>query len=334
MNFTHSRWLYYSFTHLLLPQTMSAFTALGSSTTDITGSPGFTTLNINNPLNNNFTTLHASLSVAFADRELEKRIIAAVGRDPALADLFEDIAQNVMHSRGQGTSQLPPSPNKKRKIEHDVQEGQAINEAHGLGRETQIAIERPQTIFSCKDVSFSMPVRKKLRLDINADPKDPARQEVFLANQADGVVEHLLPAGWIEQGFCMPVPDKQARQKQFVLFPNGEADADGRGPFVFALNETKVAEGVISGGDGLQEGDTYARVVERALERMLRGYGKSLVRPTEAEFASAIPQSHRKGEKGYHVRAHVGSKEGKPCHSPFLTVTALDKKEGSWRVPC
>ncbi|OTA22171.1 Histone chaperone [Hortaea werneckii EXF-2000] len=43
---------------------------------------------------------------------------------------------------------------------------------------------------------------------------------------------------------------------------------------------------------------------------MLAKYGKKIARPTEKEFASAIPQSHRKGEKAWHVKAHRGTKEG------------------------
>lgn len=41
------------------------------------------------------------------------------------------------------------------------------------------------------------------------------------------------------------------------------------------------------------------------------GIGKTVVFPDPDEFESAIPQSHRKGEKGYHVKAHRGSKEGR-----------------------
>lgn len=32
--------------------------------------------------------------------------------------------------------------------------------------------------------------------------------------------------------------------------------------------------------------------------------------PVEAVFYSALPQSHRKGEKAFHVKAHRGSKDG------------------------
>ena len=52
--------------------------------------------------------------------------------------------------------------------------------------------------------------------------------------------------------------------------------------------------------------------------------GKSVIFPTEDEFASAIPQSHRKGEKAFHVKAYKGSKDGKwlvlYCSLRLLTI--------------
>jgi hypothetical protein len=40
------------------------------------------------------------------------------------------------------------------------------------------------------------------------------------------------------------------------------------------------------------------------------GTGKNVILPDAGEFASAVPESHRKGDKAYHVKAHRGSKEG------------------------
>ncbi len=40
------------------------------------------------------------------------------------------------------------------------------------------------------------------------------------------------------------------------------------------------------------------------------GTGKEVTFPDADEFASAVPESHRKSEKAYHVKAHRGSKEG------------------------
>lgn len=257
------------------------------------------------------SALRAGLKVAFEDEELEKRILDAADRHRELANLFHDIAQNVMHSRGQGRGFIPVTgKTKKRKLEHDVQQVHSHGETQTQPEDTKVAneaVEDPQLLFSCKDVSFQIPMRKKLKLDFVADIKSPTRQEIRLINQSSKQTEYTLRPSQIEQAFCMAVPDKQARQTNFVLYPKAD---EGLEPVVFSLNETAPAAGTWYCESALEEGDTYVSVTERALERMLKLQGLSLVKPTEKEFASAIPQSHRRGEKGYHVRAHRGSKEG------------------------
>jgi Histone chaperone Rttp106-like len=50
--------------------------------------------------------------------------------------------------------------------------------------------------------------------------------------------------------------------------------------------------------------------LEDALGDALRQYGMKLIKPDAVEFSSALPESHRKNEKAYHVKAFRGSKEG------------------------
>lgn len=60
-------------------------------------------------------------------------------------------------------------------------------------------------------------------------------------------------------------------------------------------------------------------LIEQILNMCLKesGAGK-VIRPDDAEFASATPEAHRKGEKAYHVKAFRGSKDGKrPVVSQF-----------------
>lgn len=78
---------------------------------------------------------------------------------------------------------------------------------------------------------------------------------------------------------------------------------------VFTLNETKPDDATSTTREK-QEGDTYITVTEPELNQLLQPYGKHVIRPTEDEFASSIPQAHRKDEKAYHVKAHKGTKEG------------------------
>ena len=52
------------------------------------------------------------------------------------------------------------------------------------------------------------------------------------------------------------------------------------------------------------------RALNKCLSATADGAAKKVVVPSDAEFASAVPQSHRKGEKAWHVKAHRGSKDG------------------------
>lgn len=59
---------------------------------------------------------------------------------------------------------------------------------------------------------------------------------------------------------------------------------------------------------GNADGETAEKMVRQVLNENLSHV--RVVRPDAQEFASAIQEAHRKGEKAYHVKAHRGSKEG------------------------
>ena len=66
------------------------------------------------------------------------------------------------------------------------------------------------------------------------------------------------------------------------------------------------------------------RIVDDALNLSLSAANIKLVEPDKDEFASAIPEAHRKSETAYHVKAFRGSKEGtiapfSSCHSKSQT---------------
>jgi hypothetical protein len=53
---------------------------------------------------------------------------------------------------------------------------------------------------------------------------------------------------------------------------------------------------------------------------MRAGSSKAPIFPDARDFSSAVPESHRKGEKAYHVKAHRGSKEGTCCSHQSLYI--------------
>ncbi|CAD0057102.1 unnamed protein product [Aureobasidium pullulans] len=116
--------------------------------------------------------------------------------------------------------------------------------------------------------------------------------------------------------FCLPVPEKATRQWNFVIFANQTIDFKTGDrvieaeQIVWTMPETAPAN--VKAADGFKplDVDTYVTSTMRSLNACMKAHGKNVIIPTEQEFASAIPQSHRKGEAAYHVKAHKGSKDG------------------------
>ena len=259
----------------------------------------------------------SAVQAAFPDQELCTRIWTEAHQPSRLPQLFEDISRYVLSLKSPQHSihELPTNP-KKRKLEDGAPQ------MNGAG------IANPTVAFECKDVSVQIPARKKLRVQIVGDSVDLKRDELRLVNPTLPEIEYSLPAESIDQVFCLPVPDKQQRQSYFAIIPKPGAKGANGAPaeqILFTLNETSPPSLASSTTDAIAGDDTYVTATHRAFTRLLQKYGKSVTLPLAAEFASARPQSHRKGEKGYHVNAYRGSKEGihnphppKP-HSPLST---------------
>ena len=251
---------------------------------------------------------------AFGTTVLYDRITAVAGKDPPLCNLFRDMALHVLlerpadvaeQAKSYGSTQAGGS--KKRKLDH---EGPVVPN------------ESLTTVFTCKDISFQVPLRKKLRLDLCASQSAPRHGELRLQAPTFQTPDHVLRVKDIGHAFCMPQPDVQAPKTNFVVLPRYDAGASVEA-MMFTVAEsaipgTAVGEGVIGGqGFVVGEKEKYAGAVEHSLESFLKAAGVNLVRPDEAEFKSAVPQPSRKGERGWHVPAHRGSKEGMSIHSPI-----------------
>ncbi|KAI5359772.1 hypothetical protein Slin14017_G093330 [Septoria linicola] len=241
------------------------------------------------------------------DQDLTARILAAGNKyQGELPTLFADIAKQIRV----GTTSLPvqPANSKKRKLDDTHQPAQS--DTNGSSQATALA--NPASTFECKNVSFQVPARKKLKLQIVAEQNDSRRREVRLLNAQTSEIEFTIPNAQIDEIFCLPVPEKQQRQSSFVIIPKAGATGPDGTPceqVVFTMNETK-PDDAASSSRSKSDTDTYITFSEPELNDLLQPFAKQVVRPDENEFASRIPQSHRKGEKAYHVKAHRGTKEG------------------------
>lgn len=265
----------------------------------------------------------ANIQAGFAsDSKLASRIVDAGNANRVLQELFFDIGTYVLALQGKTPSHDLPSNSKKRKLEH--------NTTNGSGRDA------PAVLLECKDVSFQAPMRKKLRFECSCDVSDQRSGRIQLVNSTSGQLEYGIAAKDIAYAFCLPQPEKQARQQNIILMPASSAvDEVSEGvaeTVVFTLNETPPAGALVQGG--IKEDDTYVTVTQRVLHTLLAPFGKSVVRPDEGHFASSIVQPHRRGEKAYHVKAHLAAKEGSIRASSCLLDRRLIECARLPLLPC
>jgi hypothetical protein len=256
------------------------------------------------------------------DTNLANRILqASVDSNHSLLPLFDDIAQYIRSQQktvnNNAQQEAATAATKKRKLDG---EGSLPlgNPNPATVSSSSANIQNRITTFECDGVSISVPARKKLKLEFSVDAASTQQGEIRLLTPTDSSIEYTLPTASIDQAFCLPVPEKQARQWNFCIFPHSNAlAADGTTPLdqlVFTMNEPKA---------GAEVDDVFN--TETQLNALLAPYNRTVTRPSDAEFASSIPQSHRKGETAYHVKAHRGSKEGYLFFLPHGVVFGFKK---------
>ncbi|OKL59116.1 Histone chaperone rtt106 [Talaromyces atroroseus] len=268
----------------------------------------------------------AVIDSAFAaDSSLRKRVYDAISVSPQHGALFQDIAQYTsglqaqlqqQHQQQQqqrqyqtaqsaATSEKQPAI-KKRKLETDQSTSTSLPSVQDLKADSPLQ-------FFVQDVSFAVPQRKKLTLEMTA-----AGGHGYLRarNQTSKGVEFGIPIKDIQHILCLPVPEKAQRQSNFCIIPRY---GDGVTPvpdnssipdqMVWTIPDGPAKAAYTGNGQRVEGGDESG---ESLLRRWLNdgiGHAK-VIRPDEREFVSATPEAHRKGEKAYHVKAHRGSKDG------------------------
>lgn len=170
-------------------------------------------------------------------------------------------------------------------------------------------------VYTAPDTSFAVPQRKKMNVELIVDANKPGNGMIGVTHEASGI-NYAVPFADIDQAFCLPVPEKAQRQWNFVVFAKKAFDkrtgaqVPDAEQMVWTMNETAPANIKFTPGFEPVENDTYVTSCLRSMNACLAPVGKTMIIPSEKEFASAIPQSHRKGEPAYHVKAHRGSKDG------------------------
>lgn len=125
-----------------------------------------------------------------------------------------------------------------------------------------------------------------------------------LRNPASDEVEFSAPAQSFTHILRLPIPEKAQKQYNFcMLRSEGE-------PILFTVSDKPLSYYSIMDPTLNLIGREGESTLETVLNDVMQRQGVKVTHPNEAEFVGAVPESHRKGEKAYHVKAFRGSKDG------------------------
>ncbi|KAL9596840.1 MAG: hypothetical protein Q9179_004479 [Wetmoreana sp. 5 TL-2023] len=225
-------------------------------------------------------------------------IQVTIQKYPELEALFRDIATHIQSpgntAQIDGGTHAPVS--KKRKLEVNGDGCAPAGDADTIA-----------------DVSFSIPQRKKLKLELGR-------------NAAKGHIRGLNAAGEAEFGIrwtdvdyviCLPVPEKAQSQYSFCVLPR-----EGEEQILFTVPGTTVKPDSVKSDLPVGPEETYKEVTIRMLNERLK---TKVIEPNDKEFVSQVAQALRKGEKAVHVKAHRGSKDGFLFFLPIGIIFAFKK---------
>ncbi|RMD40614.1 hypothetical protein DV735_g4519, partial [Chaetothyriales sp. CBS 134920] len=249
----------------------------------------------------------AEIDDAFSQApDLQQRVRTAIKEHPHLAPLFVDIARFHLQS----SEDHEASPTKKRKLDNGAAQAQAQNGTNGDG-DAALPSGPPTVLLDIADVSWSMPQRKKLHVRITVDGDAGSAVKTFSLQAIDpktSRVELVASLGNYARVLCLPVPEKTQRLFNYCFIPKPNAAAEA---IVFALPGPPLKSATVAtewpshiprpGGEN---------PLEEILATISSKQGLGLDKPDPDLFVSVFPDVQRKNENAYHVKAHVGTKDG------------------------
>lgn len=244
--------------------------------------------------------------------------------------LFVDIARFIQDVNPVGPASIQHNGDgqilKKRKLEVSLRAGVQ-------GQEPSHQTWRRGSYSTVNDLSFSIPQRKKLSLEIGhletqgLRARNPASGDIefelswkdirkSLSSCVYSIAISKLIPGSAEHVICLPVPEKAQMQYNFCVFPlrgDGVTISETNSAaeqMLWTVPVTTPKPGIFEGKIHAKEEEPYKSILLRHLNELLKPLGKEVIEPNEKEFSSTTVQAYRKGEKAVHLKAFRGSKDG------------------------
>ena len=228
---------------------------------------------------------------------------ATTATHPQLEKLFRDVSQYIISLRSLSPLQ-GDQPTKKRKFDSGVN-----------GTDDQSDVWKRGAYSTIKELSFTIPQRKKLNLDIGN-----ATTGLRVKNTTTNGVEFAVNWQDVAQIVCLPVPEKAQAQYNFCVFPmNGDGITNAlevdsiKEQVLWTVPNTTPKGGLCSDDVSYGTDDTYKSIIIRLLNERLRqrkGHNVQIVEPDPTEFVSETASPYKKGDKAVHVKAFRGNKDG------------------------
>ncbi|RVD80265.1 uncharacterized protein DFL_008166 [Arthrobotrys flagrans] len=234
----------------------------------------------------------SALEEAFSDAPLlRQEILKHVSNNPQSLDLLHQISRYIINIKQASIDDRDGPAVKRRKLENN-----AGSQIEVVSKSTLVAeLSSQPTLLRVPDISFSIPQRKKFTLVLTA-----AALGAFGPNDT---VEFGVHVNEVDYVACVPVPEKAARQWNFAIFvknSHGISDAP-TDPLLFTVTDTPPKGG--APGEGTDTRQTITATLNRILPI-------NVTEPSPEVFRSLAANSYRKNEDSYHVKSHLGTKEG------------------------
>ncbi|KAI1438951.1 hypothetical protein GGR50DRAFT_685032 [Xylaria sp. CBS 124048] len=253
------------------------------------------------------------LNLVFQSRPDLIQGIRQAADSPSRIKLFNDLVGFVHDQLNSNTESSSEPAQKRRRV--DVEPSQNGQSSDGALSSSADNVSSESVLLEIKDISVSIPQRKKFELCFTANHLYARVPGTQIA-----VPGTIYPWKNIDYCFYLPVPDKSQVQHNYVLLPhnsyfpsqNNNPPVD---PLVFTIPATAPKPGSIGGVNAEAASavsDSYDTLFHWALNKCLQAGGKKvqIVKADPNKFHSVIRQFHRPKEQAVHVKAFRGSKDG------------------------